>query len=171
MTIFETEDGVSPATAQQLSLIAFAMGSGLTVMAGVVLWAHLNAASKVPTPYELKFINTFTTAAMVMAAALIIASETAWRSLLRKSTGALSVRVQSAFIVRLACRAGAGLLGMTIAYLAAINGVLRVYPAYWVNLAPFALFVGFLATHWPSAEKLTVAARDVIAENPSFLKK
>ena len=24
----------------------------------------------------------------------------------------------------------------------ALNGVLRVYPAYWVNLAPYALFLG-----------------------------
>lgn len=171
MSVIETEDGVSPATAQQLKIIAFAMGAGLTMMAGLILWAYFGAAARVPTPHDVKFINTATTVVMVAALLLIIASEAGWRSMMRKSSGPLGGRVHAAFIVRLACREGAGLLGMTIAYIAACNGVLRVYPAYWVNLAPFALFLGFLATHWPSAEKLADEARGALGENPSFLKK
>lgn len=171
MTIVETEDGVSPATAQQLKIIAFAMGAGLTMMAGLVFWSYANAAAKVPNPNEVKSINTFTTVAMVVALLSTIASEIGWRSLLRKSSGSFSAGVQTAFIVRLACREGAGLLGMTVAYLSALNGVLRVYPAYWVNLAPYGLFLGFLATHWPSVEKLTDEARGVLGSNPSPLKK
>jgi hypothetical protein len=168
VTFVEAEDGVSPATAPRLKIIAFAMGGGLTMMAGFVFWSYLSAAARVPTPHDVKFINTATTVAMVVALLAIIASEIAWRSLLRKSPGPLGGRVHIAFIVRLACREGASLLGLTIAYLAACNGVLRVYPAYWVNLAPFVLFLGFLATHWPSAERLTAEACDVVGENPSF---
>lgn len=171
MSVVEPEDGVSPASAQQLKIIAFAMGAGLTMMAGLVFWSYLSAAARVPTPHDVRFINTSTTVAMVAALLAIIASEIVWRSLLRRSSGPLGGRVHIAFIVRLACREGAGLLGLTIAYLAALNGVLRVYPAYWVNLAPFVLFLGFLATHWPSVEKLSDEARGVLGENPSFLKK
>lgn len=171
MSVVETEDGVSPASAQQLKIIAFAMGGGLTMMAGFISMSYLTAAANVPDPRDVKFINTSTTVVMVAALLLIIASETAWRSLLRKSSGPLGARVHSAFIVRLACREGAGLLGLTIAYLAALNGVLRIYPAYWVNLAPFILFLGFLTTHWPSVERLADEARGVLGENLSFLKK
>ncbi len=171
MSVVETEDGVSSATAQQLKIIAFAMGGGLTMMAGLILWSYFSAAERVPTPRDVQFINTSTTVAMVVALLLIVASEMSWRSLLLKSSGALSGRVHIAFIVRLACREGAGLLGLTIAYLAACNGVLRVYPAYWVNLAPFILFLGFLAAHWPSVERLGDEARGVLGENPSFFKK
>ena len=160
MTIVETEDGVSPAAAQQLKIIALAMGGGLTLMAGLIFWSYLNAAAKVPTPNEVRSINTLTTVMMVVALLSIVASEVVWRFILRKTPGALSVRVQTAYIARLACREGAGLLGMTVAYIAALNGVLRVYPAYWVNLAPLVLFLIFLATHWPSAERLTAEACD-----------
>lgn len=162
MIFVESGGGVSSATSQQLKIIAGAMGGGLTMMAVFVFWSYLSAAASVPTSHDVKFINTSTTVAMVAALLLIIASEVGWRFMLRESSGALSGRVHVAFIVRLACREGTGLLGLTIAYFAALNGVLRVYPAYWVNLAPFAVFLGFLATHWPSVEKLTDEARDVL---------
>ena len=159
----ETEEGVSPLTARMLTLIVSAMGGGLTLMAGLVFWSYINTAAKVPTPIEVQSINTLTTMMMAAALCAIVASEFIWRAMLRKTSGALGARVQTAYILRLACREGAGLLGMTVAYIAALNGVLRVYPAYWVNLAPFALFLGFLATHWPSVEKLTAEARVVLA--------
>lgn len=162
MTIIAPDGGVSPAAARQLRIISFAMGAGLALMAGLVVWSYVNAAAKVPTPREVQSINSLTTVMMIVALAAIVASEYAWRALLRRTPGTLSARVQTAFIVRLACREGAGLLGMTVAYVAALSGILRAYPAYWVNLAPFALFVGFLAAHWPSAEKLAAEAREVL---------
>lgn len=158
----EDPGAVAPPTARTLTVISFAMGGGLAMLAGFIFLSYLGGAAKVPAPRDVKFINTATTVAMVAALLAIIASEIAWRSLLRKSPGPLSGRVHIAFIVRLACREGAGLLGLTIAYLAALNGVLRIYPAYWVNLAPFALFLVFLATHWPSAERLSSEARDIL---------
>lgn len=157
-----TDQPVSPQAAQQLQIIATAMGGGLVMMAGLVAWTFANAAAKVPTPNELKSINLLTTVIMVAALLAIAASEAAWRLVLRKTPGPLAARVQTAFIVRLACREGAGLLGMTVAYVAAASGVLRAYPAYWVNLAPFGLFLGFLATHWPTADKLSAEARDAL---------
>ncbi|MDD5302387.1 MAG: hypothetical protein PHS14_04685 [Elusimicrobia bacterium] len=162
---------VSPPVARTLTVIASAMGGGLTMMAVLVFWSYLSAAAKVPTPNEVRSVNALTVIMMVAALIAIVASELVWRVYLRRTPGELGARVRTAFIARLACREGAGLLGMTVAYIAALNGVLRVYPAYWVNLAPFFLFLGFLATHWPSAEKLTAEARAVIGENPSFLKK
>lgn len=164
--ILETEDGVSPATAQTLKIIAGSMGAGLTLMAGLVAWSHANAAGKVPTPDNVRLINLLTTVAMLNAVSCIVASEFMWRRTLRNPAGPLGARVQTAFIVRLALREGAALLGMTVAYLAALNGVLKAYPAYWVNLVPCGLFLGFLAAHWPSAEKLTAEARDVMTSTP-----
>jgi len=169
--IVETGEGISPEAARTLTVIASAMAAGLTLMAGLVVWSYVNAAAKSPGPNEVRAVNTLTTVMMLLAIIAIVASEILWRALLRRTPGALAVRVRTAFIARLACREGAGLLGMTVAYIAALNGVLRVYPAYWVNLAPYVLFLGFLATHWPSVEKLTDEARGVLGQNPLFLKK
>lgn len=171
MNVVESGDGVPRAVARQLQVIAFAMGAGLALMAGLVLWAHGNSAAAVPSAAQVKSVNALTAIMMAVSLAFIVVSELAWRSLLLKSPRPLSGRVQTAFIVRLACREGAGLLGLTVAYIAAVSGVLRVYPAYWVNLAPFGLFLVFLATHWPAEGRLADEARDVLGENPSFLKK
>ena len=162
MSGVEVEDGVSPAAAQHLKIIAGAMSGGLVLMAGLVLWSYAHAAPTAPAPAQVMAINTLTTVMMVAALIAIAGSEFAWRAILRKTPGALGVRVQTAFIARLAFREGAGLLGMTVAYVAALNGVLRAYPAYWVNLAPFALFLGFLAAHWPSADTLAAEAGDIL---------
>ncbi|MBI4060888.1 MAG: hypothetical protein HY403_05600, partial [Elusimicrobia bacterium] len=141
MTADEANDGVSPDAARQLGVVALAMGGGLALMAGLVVWSHLNAAAKVPTPGEVRAVNALTTAAMLAALLLVVASEFAWRGALRRAPGTFGARVRTAYILRLACREGAGLLGMTVAYIAALDGVLRAYPAYWVNLAPFLLFL------------------------------
>lgn len=167
----EDEDAVSPAAARQLALIAAAMGGGLSLMAGLVFWSYLSAGAKTPSVVDVKMVNALTTVMMVLAAILIVASEFLWRFLLRRGKGSLSSRVTAAYIVRLGLREGAGLLGMTVAYLAALNGVLSAYPAYWANLAPFVLFLGFLATHWPSADKLAAEFREVVGSNPPYLKK
>ena len=162
MSLVETEDGISPATAQTLKIISGAMGGGLTLMAGLVAWSYVNAAGKVPTPNDVRLINFLTTFAMLNAVFCIVASEIVWRRIIKSASDVLGARVHTAFIVRLALREGAGLLGMTVAYVAALNGVLKAYPAYWVNLVPCGLFLAFLAAHWPTAEKLTSEARDVM---------
>jgi hypothetical protein len=151
---------IEPAAARTLRMISAAMGAGLAIVAALVLWAYVGAAGTVPSPVDVKSINVFTTVAMVFALAATIASELAWRGGVRKSAGT-SGGVQTAFIVRLACREAAALLAMTVAFLAAGNGVLRTYPAYWVNLAPFVLFLIFLASHWPAAERLEAEVREI----------
>ena len=171
MSILEHEEGVPPETARQLRIISFAMTSGLTLLAAAVAWFYAGSAGLVPDPKSVQVINSMTTTVMVLALGLIVASEFVWRSVLRQPAGTLGARVQTAFIVRLAMREGAGLLGLVVAFLAARNGVLRAYPAYWVGLVPYGLFLAFLATHWPTEERLAAKAREVLSENPSFLKK
>lgn len=157
----ENGEGVAPETARSLQIIAFAMGSGLMIFAAIVGWLHFRSAGAVPDPGAVHSINTMTTTAMILSLGLIVASEFVWRSLL-KAGGSLDARVRTAFIVRLAMREGASFLGLVVALLAARNGVLRVYPAYWVNFVPFGLFAAFLAAHWPTPEKLMAESREVV---------
>jgi FtsH-binding integral membrane protein len=157
---------VSPALAQTLQIIAGAMAAGLLLMAGLVFWSFTNAETKAPTAESVRFINLLTGIGMAMALGEIVASEILWRRLLRSSTGPLNSRVQGAFVVRLALREGAALTSLTFAYLAALNGVLKAYPAYWVNAIPSGLFLSFLAVHWPSAERLTAEVRDILSSGP-----
>ena len=169
--IIEHDEGVPPETARQLQIISLAMVSGLVMLAGAVVWFHVASEGKVPDPKSIQTINAMTTTAMVLALGMIVASEFVWRSVLRQPGGTLGSRVQTAFIVRLAMRESAALLGLVVAFLAARGGVLRVYPAYWAALAPFALFLGFLAVHWPAEERLAAEARDATGSNPSVIVK
>jgi F0F1-type ATP synthase membrane subunit c/vacuolar-type H+-ATPase subunit K len=171
VSLLEHDEGVPPETARQLQIISFAMSSGLTLLAVVVAWFYAGSAGQVPEAKSVQAINTMTTTVMVLALGLIVASEFVWRAVLRQPGGTLGARVQTAFIVRLAMREGAGLLGLVVAFLAARNGVLRAYPAYWVGLVPYGLFLAFLATHWPTEERLAAEARDAIAADSPILKK
>lgn len=134
----------------RIKVIACAMAAGLTLVVGLVAWRHQSAAGTVPTANQLRSLNFLTTIAMASAIIAIAASEILWRRVLRGARGPVSARAPAAFLARLACREGAALPGLTVAYIAAEGGVLRAYPAYWANLAPYALFLVFLATHRPS---------------------
>lgn len=152
---------IEPETSRLLKMISSAMAAGLAIVAGLVLWSYVRSVGTVPAPVDVKSINVFTTVAMVFALAATIASELAWRGGVRKSTGT-SAGVRMAFIVRICCREAAALLGMTVAFLAGADGVLRAYPAYWVNLAPFALFLIFLASHWPTVARLEAETQEIL---------
>ena len=150
-------DSVSPETSHALRVLSFAMGSGLAIFAGIV-WFYAGHDAAIPDAGVAHRVNTMTRTAMILALALIVASEFVWRTLI-KAEGSLDSRVRTAFIVRLSMREGAALLGLAVAFLAARSGVLRLYPAYWANLAPFGLFLIFLYAHWPTPQKLEAEAR------------
>jgi hypothetical protein len=144
---------VDPLAARRLQVIAFAMGLGILLLAGVVVFVYFQNA-RLPTPEGLRLINALTMATMAATAAAAVLSEILWKSLLRRS-GELPARLNGAFLARAACREGAAMAGCVTALLAATNGVLRAYPAYWAVLAPAFLFWSFLYVHWPSAANLS----------------
>lgn len=137
-----------------LRLAAGAMAAGLTVLAGAAVALHLRSAQTTPTAEQILRVNWMTTAAMIVSAASIAASELLWRVLRGRGEGSAAGRARTAYLARLACREGAGLVGLVVACVAALDGVLRVYPAYWVNGVPYLLFLTFLAAHWPSENTL-----------------
>lgn len=155
-------DRIEAKTAQTLSTIVYAMAMGLVMLSGVVGLMHVQS-KRSPTPPELAAVNTMTMIAMGVAAALIVASELVWKALLRKADEAnVNQAVTTAFIVRSALREGAGLLGAVVALIAAMNGAMRVYPAYWADLAPAALFLVYAFTHAPTLPRLRAEVAEVL---------
>lgn len=143
-----------PALPGTLKVISAAMGLGIALLAGIVVFTYATNA-RPATPEALRAVNVFTAVAMGVTLAAIILSEILWRALLQRAgEGAFTRKLTGAFIARMACREGAALLGCVAALLAAMSGVLRAYPAYWANLAPAALFWSYLYLHWPTAENL-----------------
>ncbi len=155
-------EAVPAETAAVLRAILLAMAGGLCLLAAVVVFSHARSAGVVPDAARVRAENAMTMAAMAAAAALIVASEAVWRGVLRGGRGALAQRVRTAFIVRAALREGAALFGLVVALLCARSGVLRLYPAYWANFAPFALFLVFAKMHWPTAENLSAEAGEIL---------
>ena len=140
---------VDPVVSRTLRVIALAMGLGILLLSGMVAYFSLTSVHTA-TPEGLRTINLLTAMAMGVTLTSIIASEILWKTLMKGGAGAL----QSAFIARTACREGGALIGCVAALLAAMNGVLRLYPAYWANMAPAVLFWSYLYVHWPSVENL-----------------
>jgi hypothetical protein len=145
-----------------LHAFLFALAGSLCVFAAVVVYFHVKSAGVVPAPEQVRTDNALTMVAMAAGAALIVASEAVWRASLRASPGPLSHQILNAFVARAAMRECAALLGLVVAFLCARNGVLRLYPAYWANVAPFGLFLVFAKMHWPTAENLAAEAADVL---------
>lgn len=154
-------EGVTERTAASLRAIAMAMAGGVAALGGAAFWFFVTG-EKLPQPQEVKLINALTTVSMLWAMAAIFVGERLWKNTLAKLDGpaAADGAVQTGYILRLALREGAALLGLVVCLLAALNGVLRAFPAYWVNLAPAALFLFFLAARWPSLDNLRAQVRE-----------
>ncbi len=121
----------------------------------------------VPTPQSLRVVNMMTILSMAASLAAIVASEIAWKKMLSGAVEAdVNAKTQVAFIARTAVREGAALLGTVTFFLACQDGVLRAYPAYWVDLAPAVLFWSFLYLHWPSVETLRLELTEIVPKTP-----
>jgi hypothetical protein len=155
-------DALDDGMARILRTIAFAMGTGVALLAAVSIVLYSRSATAVPTPQSLKLINMLTIVSMAGSVAAIVASELLWKQMLSRATSAnVNASTQVAFIVRAATREGAALAGTVTFFLACQDGVLRAYPAYWVDLAPAVLFWSFLYLHWPSLENLKAEVGEV----------
>jgi hypothetical protein len=149
--------------AKTLRTIAFAMGNGVAMLAAISVFFYYKASSApAPSPQILKFVNTMTIMSMAASVAVIFVSEIVWRKMLAGATAAdVNARTQTAFIVRTALREGAALAGTVTFFLACQDGVLRAYPAYWVDLVPAGLFWSFLYLHWPNIENLKTELAEI----------
>lgn len=149
-------EGLNEGTARSLRLIAGAMGASVAALAGVAAWVALSPGAEPPSPGDVRLVNGLTTAVMGWTLAAVIAGEVLWRRALRRveNPAHADSAVRAGFILRVALREGPAALGLAAVALAGREGVLRAYPAYWVNAVPAALFLGFLAARWPALDAL-----------------
>jgi hypothetical protein len=156
-------DGLDEGNARTMKTISFAMANGIAMLIAVSLFFYERSTTIVPTPASLKFINMMTIMSMAASVLVIFASEIAWRKMLAGAVAAdVNAKTQTAFIVRAAMRESAALLGSVTFFLACQDGVLRAYPAYWVDLVPAGLFWSFLYLHWPSLENLKTELAQIL---------
>jgi hypothetical protein len=147
-----------------LRTISFAMANGVALLAAIsVFFYYKSSGAGAPTPQSLRFVNTMTILSMAVSVGVIFVSEIAWKKMLAGATAAdVNARTQTAFIMRAALREGAALAGTVTFFLACQDGVLRAYPAYWVDLVPAALFWSFLYLHWPSLANLKLELSELL---------
>ncbi len=157
-------EGLTDACGRSLRVISGAMGAGIGGFAALVLWSYANGDTVV-LPNSARLINILTMVTMAWSLAGILAGEFMWRRAVRAIArpADADAGVQTAFVIRLALREGTALLGLVACFLAAQNGVLRAFPAYWVNAAPAALFLFFLYAQWPSLDNLRSQVRDALS--------
>lgn len=155
-------DALEDGMARTLRLLSFAMGLGIAFLVLISIVFYTRSSAVVPTPAAVKMINMLTVISMGYALATIVVSEIVWKKMLAGAAAAdVNMKTQKAFIVRAATREGGALLGGISFFIACQNGVLRAYPAYWIDLAPAALFWSFLYFHWPSLENLKAEVGEI----------
>jgi hypothetical protein len=160
-------DALEEGMARTLRTIGFAMGMGLALLSAVSIFLYARSLSVVPTPQSVKFINMLTILSAAYAFGAIVVSEILWKKMLGGAVAAdVNAKTQLAFIIRAATREGAALLGGVTFFLACSDGVLRAYPAYWIDLAPTVLFWSFLYLHWPSLENLKSELEELLPKTP-----
>ena len=150
-------DASSEASAAALRAVLSTLLCGLALLVAVVVYAHARATGLTPSAERVRADNGLTMVAMAVAAALVVVSEAFWRGIIRGGG-----RVKKAFIVRAALREAAAMSGLFAALVCARHGVLRLYPAYWANLAPLGLFVVFAKLHWPTAAGLDAEVAEIL---------
>lgn len=157
-------EGLTQKGSQKLRIMCAGMAGGILFLAGWVAWTYASD-SLVTHANAARFINIMTMVAMGWTLAAIAAGEFMWRRGVRAiaESSSADAAVATAFILRLALREGAAMLGLVVCFLAARNGVLRAYPAYWVNAAPAALFLFFLWARWPSLDNLRSQVKDALS--------
>ncbi|HEX4047184.1 MAG TPA: hypothetical protein VH309_05095 [Elusimicrobiota bacterium] len=147
--------GLDDATSRALRAVAFAMGGGVALLGAFSLFFYFRSSPAAPSARSVRLVNLLTAVSMAAAFSAIVVSELVWKKMAAGASAAdANARTRTAFIARAALREGAALLGTVTFFLACQDGVLRAYPAYWVDLAPAALFWSFLWMHWPSLENL-----------------
>lgn len=156
-------EALTPDVAAKLRVLSGGMGAGILGFAAFVVWTYF-AGSVDAYANAPRFINIMTMVAMGWTLAGIAAGEFVWRYCVRRveNPAEADATVQMGFTLRLAFREGTAILGLVVCFLAAGNGVLRAYPAYWVNAAPAALFLFFLWARWPSFEGLRAQVKDAL---------
>lgn len=155
-------DALEDGMARTLRLVSFAMGLGIGFLALISMVFYSRSAEVVPAPSAIKMINMLTVISMGYALATIVVSEILWKKMLAGAVAAdVNMKTQKAYIIRSVTREGGALLGAVTFFIACQNGVLRAYPAYWIDLAPAALFWSFLYFHWPSLENLKAEVGEI----------
>jgi hypothetical protein len=158
---------VGDAAILKMRIILGAMAYGVVLYFGIVVFLSLRAAGRTPDAAIVGLVNSLTIVTMACAVAAVVASEFFWRKMIRAAAADFDRKVAGAFILRSALREIPALLGLTALLLSAVNGVLRVFPAYWVNAAPAGLFIFFAVAHWPSPEALAAELNDAAGLPPA----
>ena len=156
-------EGLTQEGSHKLRILCVGMAGGVLLLAGWVAWTYICGAVDTH-PNAARFINIMSMVAMGWTLAAIATGEFLWRRLVRgiASPADADGVVHMAFVLRLALREGAAMLGLVVCFLAARNGVLSAFPAYWVNAAPAALFLFFLWARWPSLDNLRAQVKDAL---------
>ena len=163
----QPSDSLAEGMTRTLRVISFAMGNGIALLTAISIFFYWRTSGAAPTPQSLKLINNLTIFSAAAAFAAIVVSELVWKKMLSgASLEDVNAKTQTAFILRSALRESAALVGGVTLLLACQDGVLRAYPAYWVDLAPAALFWSFLYLHWPSLENLKTELGEILPKAP-----
>ena len=160
----EAAEILAEGMSRTLRVVAFAMGNGIALLTIISIFFYLRSGTAAPTAQSLKAVNTMTVLSMAASAAAIVVSEIVWKKMLAGADASnANAKTQAAFVVRAALREGAALAGGVTFLIACQDGVLRAYPAYWVDLLPAGLFWSFLYLHWPSLGNLKAELAEVVS--------
>lgn len=128
-----------------MRMIAGAMAAGVGMLCVVVVIMYVTAQPRPVTEQALSLVKTLS---LVNALVAVISYPVS--ALISKS----AENAQAAMVLRLAPREGAALLGCVACLIAAMSGVLKAHPLFWLNLLTAGVFILTTALSLPTEQDL-----------------
>lgn len=159
---------------KELQIIFLALGFGIFIFT-IVLFFIYNAISEIVTSGDTSQILLLSIIHFILLLCCFPLSKYLFENIMRgkwvskfslKSLGkpddavqeeparAFWDRLRSAHIIRLSLFEGVALFGLVICTLGMFDGVMQIYPVFWLNLMSILVFGMILVSNFPTAEKM-----------------
>jgi hypothetical protein len=164
--IDELEAALTPQEVQQFQIVQMAMGSGIALFLGIVLFLHSGRVFRPEATAEGAVLTV-----RILTAVHVLFTMSCWslasflyprlsRLEAEQDAQAAVARLKSATIVRLALMEAPAVLGIVTVLLAGMFGVLEAHPAFWANLATAVAFFVFVVKSFPGRDRLLATLRE-----------
>lgn len=167
VTLEDFQKGITQEKVRTLQILCGALGMGILIFTGVVIFLHFQGMAKAPTPKPENFQFSTVLSLVHGLAGISILGMAFFLPLFLLKQGLNQEtsdeadlgqqclgRITGYYIVKMALLEGIALLGLVVCLLSSMNGVLYRESVYWANLATPFIFWAILLSEFPTEKRM-----------------
>ena len=149
---------LTPGFLKSLQIFYFAFGIGALLLLLVVLFQSLSTVD-VPLTVDDIVVRMLTVVHLVYGAAGYVLAPMLFRRVLTRGLSSrrshrVAKALRNAYIYRLALFEGVAYFGLVILLISTFDGVLTLFPQYWINILSTLILLVFVPATFPTRERL-----------------